>query len=181
LYRRILGAAYDGLPQPLRELHALQGHAEWQGTAEVRRGSNPVARLIGRVFGFPTAGRDVPLTVRFDVADGVERWERDFNGKRFHSLQSQGTGRNAHLMVERFGPISVALALVVEDDRLYLIPRRWAVFGVPMPKALLPAGRSFEHAQGGVFQFDVEMRVPFIGLIAGYRGRLRDKGLDAKG
>jgi len=172
LYRRILGRAFDELPAPIRDLHELDRRAEWRGQAEVRRGSNRFARLLARMFSFPKAGREVPLTVRFEAKDGVERWERDFDGTRFHSLQSAGSGRNAHLMVERFGPISVALALVVSDGRLSLVPRRWAFFGVPMPRWLLPAGASFEHADDGRFHFDVEMRVPLIGLIAGYRGHL---------
>ena len=172
LYRRILGAAYETLPAPIRDLHDLERRAEWRGVADVRRGGNPLARLLARMLSFPKAGQDVPVTVRFEAKEGMERWERDFDGKRFHSLQSMGEGRNAHLMVERFGPIAVALALVVKDDRLYLIPRRWSFLGVPMPGFLLPAGTSFEHAENGQFHFDVEMRVPLIGLIAGYRGTL---------
>src|SRR3546814_10039977 len=38
---------------------------------------------------------------------------------------------------------SFAMALVVEQDRLHLIPRRWSAFGIPMPRWLMP--RSEEH------------------------------------
>ncbi|WP_176228560.1 DUF4166 domain-containing protein [Roseovarius litorisediminis] len=76
-------------------------------------------------------------------------------------------------MLERFGPITVALALVVDDGRLYLKPRRWSVLGLPLPKALLPGGASFEHASDGHFNFDVTISAPIVGLIVKYRGQLQ--------
>ena len=79
-------------------------------------------------------------------------------------------------MVERFGPIAVAMALVVEDaegdTRLTLIPRRWSAFGIPMPRLLLPRGTIFETEQDGQFIFDVEVKVPLVGRVVAYRGTL---------
>ena len=172
LYRRLLGAAYDEMPEPLQALHDLDESAIWDGRAEVLNSSNAIGRLMARVFRFPTEARDIPVRVTFTAQAGVERWERDFDGQKFHSVQSEGVGWNAHLMVEKFGPIAVALAMVLRDGRLYLVPRRWSLFGVPMPRVFLPAGTSYEYAQGGRFCFDVEIRVPLIGRIAGYRGWL---------
>src|SRR3546814_8259243 len=79
---------------------------------------------------FPKAAERVPLTVAFDPENGGEHWTRDFGGTRFSSHQSRGAGRNEHLLVERFGALSFAMALVVEQDRLHLIPRRWSAFGI---------------------------------------------------
>ena len=62
--------------------------------------------------------------------------------------------------------------LVLEDGRLYLIPRRWACLGIPLPMALLPVGTSFEHERDGRFGFDVEIGAPLIGLIVAYKGEL---------
>ena len=76
------------------------------------------------------------------------------------------------MLAERFGPASFALALVVEDGRLFLVPRSWRLFGIPMPRALLPYGDSYECERGGRFYFDVEVRLPMFGLVAAYRGSL---------
>ncbi|MEO9133074.1 MAG: DUF4166 domain-containing protein, partial [Sphingomonas sp.] len=95
------------------------------------------------------------------------------DGKVFSSVQSYGTGKDQYLVVERFGIASFALALVVKDDRLFLIPRRWSVLGIPMPGFLLPTGSSFETEEQGQFRFDIEISAPFIGLIVAYRGVLR--------
>lgn len=173
LYRRILGPAFDTLPVRLRELHGTSMARRWTGTAEVERGRGPLARFVAAVVGFPRAGPSVPVAVTFTPEKDAERWTRDFGGKRFSSLQSQGAKRDEHLLVERFGPAKFALALVVEQDRLLLIPRRWSFLSVPMPRSLLPRGVSFETEENGAFCFDVEISMPLIGRIVAYRGTLQ--------
>lgn len=172
LYRRLLGPAFDTLPPRVRELHGSASARQWAGHAEVRRGRGLIARLIGALIGFPPAGSQVPVVVSLAPEGSAERWTRNFAGRTFASLQFAGSGRNDYLLVERFGPVSVALALVVEGDRLYLIPRRWSFLGLPMPRALLPKGTSFETEDQGQFRFDVEISLPLFGLIAAYRGML---------
>ena len=171
LYRRVLGPAFDTLPAPVRTLHAGTTR-RWAGRAEVRRGGGLAARAVCRLVGFPDAGTGVPLTVTLAPEGDGERWTRVFAGKTFTSLQRPGSGRTEHLLLERFGPIEIALALVVEDGCLFLVPRRWTFLGIPLPKALLPGGTSFESDRGGRFGFDVEIAAPLVGLIVGYRGTL---------
>ncbi len=173
LYRRILGSALATLPQRLQELHGSTTIRRWAGQAAVRRGSGITGRIIAALIGFPRAAPEVPVTVTFTPdASGAERWTRSFAGKSFSSVQSFGTGRNQYLLVERFGVAAVALALVAEGHRLFLIPRRWSLLGIPMPAFLLPGGSSFETEQQGKFAFDVEISAPFVGLIVAYKGTL---------
>jgi len=172
LYRHILGDAFEALPPQVRALHDDAITRTWQGTGSVRRGTGVLARVIGKLFGFPDATDATPVTVDFVTKDGVETWRRTFGRHKFHSVQSRGTGRNAHLLMERFGPITVALAVTIIEDRLYLIPRHWSFLGLPLPKFLMPAGNSFETETDGKFTFDVEIAAPLIGLIAAYRGHL---------
>ncbi len=172
LYHRILGPAFDELPAPLRDLHTPKGIKSWSGTATVTRGSNPLAKLAAWILRLPKAGRDIPVTVTFTPRNGTEKWERNFGGQTFHSIQAEGHGRNAHLLTERFGPITVSLALVLKNGELDLVPRRWAFLGLPLPTALLPQGRSYESAPEGKFTFDVQFKTPLTGLIAAYLGTL---------
>lgn len=172
LYRRVLGPAFASLPPRLQELHGGMERRQWAGQAEVRRGSGLLARAISAAFGFPEAASHVPVSVKFSPENGAELWTRSFGDKSFSSLQSCGDGRDQHLLVERFGMVSVSLALVVEGERLFLIPRRWSVLGIPMPGFLLPGGSSFETEEQGQFCFDVEISAPVVGLIVAYKGRL---------
>src|SRR5262249_33295385 len=95
-------------------------------------------------IGFPDAGEEVPVKVDFRSQDGREIWTRTFGGRSFTSLQDQGHGRDDWLLCEYFGPLKVAMALVVEGGRLRLVARRGSVFGIPMPGALAPRSDSYE-------------------------------------
>ena len=172
LYRELLGSAFDALPGPIRQLHELSGSRQWVGKADVRRGRGVLARIVAAWIGFPKAGTGVPLRVTLSAESTGERWTREFAGRTFSSFQRAGTGRHDRLLLERFGPIEVALALVVEDGRLALVPRRWSLFGIPLPRFLLPRGTSFEAVRDGRFGFDVEVSAPVIGLIVAYKGQL---------
>lgn len=172
LYKRILGPAFEEMPPSLQALHGSAASRAWHGHAEVRRGGGLLARIAAAVIGFPKAAARVPVRVAFTQEAGGERWTRNFGGRCFSSLQSGGTGRNAYLLVERFGIAAFAMALVVDEGRLMLVPRRWTLLGVPMPHFLMPGGASFESEVDGKFQFDVEISAPIIGLIVAYRGQL---------
>lgn len=172
LYRRVLDEAWDELPEPVRAMHDLSGDRRVAGRAEVERGTGLMARLVAAVIGFPAAGRDVPVEVTFRVRDGVETWRRRFAGRAFSSTQQAGRSRSEGLLEERFGPVRVGLALVLDGDRLRLVVRRWSLLNLPMPLALAPGGEAWETAADGQFNFHVEIRHPWTGLIVRYRGWL---------
>ena len=105
--------------------------------------------------------------------DGVETWQRNFNGAVFHSLQEEGKGRYEGVLVERFGPLSFGMAVVVTaQGELELVLRNWDAFGVPMPNVLLPWVKAREHDADDRFNFEVEMALPWGGLIVRYEGWL---------
>jgi alkylated DNA nucleotide flippase Atl1 len=172
LFRQLLGPAFDDLPPRLRELHDSKDVRQWSGVAEIRRGQGILARMISTLVGFPQAAKQVPVSVTFTPEKGKERWTRNFGGRRFSSTQSVGMGKDQYLLAERFGIVTVALALVLDGGRLALIPRRWHVLGVPLPGFLLPKGESFESEENGRFCFDVEISLPFVGLVVAYKGTL---------
>jgi hypothetical protein len=124
------------------------------------------------MLGFPATAANVPVSVVLSPHDGGETWTRTFGRTSFTSVQRRGRGRNDALMLERFGIVTVALALVIDEDRLFLVPRSWSALGIPLPRSLLPTGRSFETERAGRFCFDVEIAVPGLGLIVAYNGSL---------
>ena len=172
LYRRLLGDAWDALPAPLRAMHDLATGLTAAGEATIERGKGLLARCVGWLFGFPPAGKDVPVTVTFTVRDGREIWQRTFGGRSFSSTQEEGRGRFERLLCERFGPFAFAMALVLDEGRMRLVIRRWTAFGIPMPLALAPTGNAYECVEGGRFRFHVEIGHPVTGLIVAYRGWL---------
>jgi Domain of unknown function (DUF4166)/Saccharopine dehydrogenase NADP binding domain len=168
LYKRIMGARFDQLPQPVRALHDLCGAAAASGEAEVIRGSSPLAKLICALMGFPPTGQ-YPLTVYFEVEKGVEQWTRHFGRHCFASALSEANGQ----LVERFGPMRFCFDLSSSEQGLSLMMRGWSIFHQKMPLWLAPRTQARESAQGGEFNFDVRMQLPLVGPLVQYRGRLQ--------
>lgn len=172
LFARLLGDAWQQVPAPIRQVHSLPAGVFAHGSARVERGSGPLANAVASLFGFPRAADKLPVVVQFQSRDGVEVWTRRFGRETFSTTLYEGRGRSARLLVERFGPVAFAQALVVEEGRLRLVLRRWTVLGVPLPLFLAPRSDSYEHAQDGRFHFHVEISLPLIGLLVRYRGDL---------
>lgn len=173
IYEQVLGPAFATLPPLLQALHRPGPRAQWAGRAQVTRGTSPGARLIARLFAFPKAGADIPVSVTFlTAANGRETWGRNFAGRLMMSTQQAGTGRSQYLITERFGPLTFGLALVLDGAKLRLIPRRWSLLGLPLPRVLLPKGNSHESEVDGKFRFHVEIAVPVAGPVVTYDGWL---------
>jgi hypothetical protein len=175
LYRRLLGEAFDILAEPIRRMHEVGQGLEADGMADIERGRGVLSRVVAFTLRLPPEGKNVPLTVRFDVKKGDEIWRRDFAGKVFCSTQRTGPGRGARLLRESIGPIAVDMALLTGNDRLTLVPRRWSLFGIPMPLALGPRVNAYESVKDDRFNFNVEIELPLIGPIIHYRGWLAPK------
>ena len=173
LYKRILGEAWEALPAPLATLHNLRSEKhEAEGVARVETGTNLFARLLAALYGFPRTGEHVPVRVSFHRRDGDEVWQRDFAGRKFSTSQSEGHGYADTLLVERFGPVTFCMALVLKQGELHYITRRWSVFGIHLPLAFAPSASVYEYADGNDFCFHVEVKHWLVGLLVRYEGRL---------
>lgn len=173
LYQRILGEAWATRPPEWRAMHDVTHSMTASGKANVQRGRNPLARLVAFIMGFPPANDLVDVRVRFDVKNGVEKWTRDFGGKRFSSTQEEGKGARAHLAIERFGPMAFAMALETQGSRVRLVPRGWRSLGIPLPQFLGPRVTAHEDVKAGRFVFFVRIAHPLCGLIVQYDGWLK--------
>lgn len=176
LFRQVLGSAWEKLPAPIREMHDVTNTAVAEGIATIERGGNPLGSIACWLLRFPAAARDVPVQVRFDVRDSVEKWTRTFGGHSFHSRLGLGHDLSEQLFTERFGIISFAMALVLTGDRLHLVLRRWSILGIPLPMWLCVKSDSYEFVDAeGRFNFNVRISHPLTGMIVHYRGWLLRK------
>jgi Domain of unknown function (DUF4166)/Saccharopine dehydrogenase NADP binding domain len=172
IYEVVLGSAFQRLDAPLRAFHSAMSSFKMKGQAEIITGGGWAGTLIRKIFGFPAAKSDCPLEFDLTISAKGEVWQRRFAGKLMQSIQSLGSGADSGLIVERFGPVAVGMAVVEANGQLHLVLRHWRAFGVPMPKWLMPRGQFFEHGADDRFNFHVEIALPFIGSIVTYRGWL---------
>lgn len=179
LFETILEAQdFSEMPAAIRAFHAAGAEPVWRGQAEVTRGEGRAIELFCRLFGLPAAGTELPVTVsvtRGDSSDdGCEVWTRNFAGQRFHSRLS--ADRSGELR-EAFGPFSFTLAVEADSQGLALPIAAWRVFGLPLPRFLMPSAEARETVDAdGRFRFDVRLSLPFFGLLAHYRGWLKPRG-----
>lgn len=173
LYARVLGAAFDSLPKPVQAIHAFGADAHAAGRGEVRRGHDPIARLLGWAFRFPPAQKNVPVTVIFGVDRAGEIWRRDFGGHCFRSRLATREKGSRTILTETFWPLTFDFDLHGHDAGLDMDIRAWRLLGLPLPKFLAPRISAMERVADGHFTFDVRIALPWGPLIVHYAGWLR--------
>ncbi len=168
LYRRVLGRQFDELPARVRELHDLDGASVWEGRARVERGRSLLARLAAALSSLPPEADDCPLRVTFEPAGGKEIWSRQYGTALFRSVQYESGG----LLRERVGPSTFVFTAVASAEGLALRLDGFRLLGLPMPRTLHPNVRTFEREHDGRYRFEVEAKLPLVGLLVRYAGWL---------
>ena len=175
-YEKIMGDAYARLLPAVQDLHRTGTGRKFAGRCDVTRGKNPLSNLVAEIIGFPKSGRDVPVTVSVtpdNEGDAGEVWIREFGIGKFQSHHSLGHGRRSRLMTEKFGPISIHMAILEEDGKMRIQTQGWSFLGIPLPKLLRPGGDVYESQdEQGRMTFHVDLVAPLFGRLCKYHGWL---------
>lgn len=172
-FREILGERFERLPPLLRRVHDHSGHLLLTGRATAHIFLWPIGPLICWFVGFPATGQDIAVAVEFNRrAEGRETWHRNFHGRHYISRLRAGRGRDAGLLVETLGSITVMFRLDLEPDRLKLEVVGCKFLGLRLPRSLSPRCVAYESERDGHFLFDIDVRLPLLGRLIVYRGDL---------
>jgi hypothetical protein len=172
-FQQLLGADFAMLPEPVRRLHGLAGNATTAGRADIVATRGLLPWLLCNVSGLPAPGRDVPVTVAFDIdGRGGEFWRRRFAGRRYQSGFSVGDGRRAGLLCERLFPFVFFHRLTPSTEALRWDLVGWRLFWLPLPRFLMPPTVCLESGDGDRFVFDIDVKFAMIGQLIHYRGWL---------
>ena len=177
---------FDDLPPALRAFHDQSGEPVWRGKADIDTGNGLVAWFFSRLFGFPAAGRSVPVCVTVDReldskanAVPVETWTRNFDGRRFSSrLHVAHDGK----FTETFDPFVFEIGITGGRSGITMPIRSWSVAGVKLPAFLAPRSEAREYEDDlKRFRFDVKLSLPLFGTLAHYRGWLEPQEVRSEG
>lgn len=175
LFQKALNTQWLGLPGAIQRLHRGRRRDRFSGRATVTRGTSRVAVFLCWCFGFPTAGQNIPVTITKIRGEQGELWVRNFGGRILRS--SCVPSALAHHYIERFPGFSFELELSRADGCLRLSVMRGWIFGLPLPRLLLPKSSIKEYVVGDQFRFDVALTAPLgAGLLIHYRGYLVPEG-----
>jgi hypothetical protein len=172
LFRRVLGAAFDSLPEPIRRMHEIGDALRSTGEVVAVAPPSTAARLLARLLGLPDRAHAGPIEVVMERVDARERWTRRFCAFGMRTTLRAHPARPGGIL-ERFGMIDGEATIEASPQGLVYRVRGGRVAGLPLPRLIAPVALAIEGVDAqGRFTFDVTIDVPLVGRIAAYRGHL---------
>jgi hypothetical protein len=169
LFRELIGPGFAALPPPVRRVHEDRATTLLAGRGRVERGTGWLSMLFAIATSLPAAGEDVPVRVAITRdATGGETWSREFGG---HAMVSRLRARGG-LLEERLGAATFRFRLVADGGRIDWRLVAVRALGIPVPLAFFSGVRAAESIDGERYRFDVEARLPVVGLLVRYGGTL---------
>lgn len=166
-----LGPLFEQLSPLVKQAHV--GDVRLVGDVKVERG-NAVARMICNVFGMPPESDGCQLIVRGEHSRDKMTWNRHFDN---HVMNSNFHKQGSYL-VEKLGPVHMAMQLSVEEGALVYRLSHTRLFGIPVPRFISPSVSAVEQQEENVYRFNVVVSLPVIGTLVRYFGDMRVETLD---
>ena len=176
LYERLLGDAWQALPDVLKQVHGTDAQFAASGEMDVTLGRFIGAGLVRWALRMPRTEERVPVELRVRREGEREHWDRRIGSWRFLTEQwAEGS-----LLIERYGSLLFPMAVTSDSeslthwsDRMLLraLGRRW-----PFPSWLsIHTWGTERRSQSTPGAMDVSVRIetPFGQLLVGYDGTLQ--------
>ena len=168
LFKRLLGAAFESLPAPIRRVHDGRAPKVLSGRCRIVRGAGTLASLLAWVASLPRARDDLPVKVEFQCDERRETWSRDFAGQPMRSILTE----HGSCLEEALGPVRVRFALRADARAIEWVVVGIRVLGLPLPVEWFSGVQAKESVEAGRYTFDVRAELPWIGLLVHYHGWL---------
>jgi len=174
LFPRLLGDAWEALPDVVRDAHAGLQPAALTGRARAR-GAPGLPALVRRLQGLPPAGLHATAVTITPTANG-ERWIRQFGDRTFGSTIAPARD-DPWAFEETAGALTFRFSVAADPGGFSWIFESWRLGPIPLPRAWAPRIRARTFARPrqdgiGAYRFRVLVAHPWLGVIFGYAGRL---------
>ncbi|MBI5256799.1 MAG: DUF4166 domain-containing protein [Burkholderiales bacterium] len=168
MYERVMGASFTTLPVAVQRFHRLTGRAEWHGWVETQAPTSMPARLLALCLGTPRRASRGPLRFVLEAGPDTERWTRCFPHQTMRSRMRLVAGQ----IEESLGLARLRFVLAASSGTLTMELASLRFLGLPCPRWLLPRIVAEEVGTEEQLRFRVEASLPWVGLVASYRGHL---------
>lgn len=173
LYEGLLGpSSYAALPAAVQRFHRLRGSRELHGRVETAAPASLAGRLLAACLGSPQRASRGAIRFRLEAGVTQETWTRCFPEQR--PMRSRFRAVAGGHLEERLGAARLRFELQADREegllRMRLIGLRF--LGLPCPRWLLPRIVAQERGNGSRLHFEVSAALPWVGVVAAYRGHL---------
>lgn len=179
---RWFGDAFSELHPLLKSLHRQGGVLRGRITIDTGRGlAGLVGRRLARRLRIPLQRNECGFVVRITHEPDALIWRRGFDdGAEMLSTFVPYGQYPCGGWYERSGPLRLDLGVDTRDGgwQWRLRGARWQ--GVPIPRVLLPQAQAGKRIVDGDYVFAVEFRLPLIGRVLHYAGRLAAQAADPR-
>ncbi|HWV07625.1 DUF4166 domain-containing protein [Ralstonia sp.] len=168
LYETVLGTRYAQLAPAVQTFHRMTGAVTLHGEVETEPPASRLARGLAWCIRTPRTSTRGPIRITLNAAATEETWTRHFPHHTMRSTLSLRQGR----ITERLGAVRLFFGLEAEHGVLQMRLVGLRFLGIPCPAWLRPAVLAEESGEGDRFHFNVRASMPFLGVVAAYRGYL---------
>ncbi len=173
VFEQALGfVAWNAMPASTRNIHQTQPGIVLKGEANITGARTPLGRIVAKLFGFPSAGANVPVSVIIESNGQREIWRRKFGGKLMTSMMSVAEGYSQSVE-EHFGPLSFRMKLETGGFGVDMVMDGLRLGPLSLPRFMIPEIIATERVdEQGRHQFNVRIAKWPLGLLVHYRGYL---------
>jgi len=184
LYEMLLGESWSNVASAVQRAHPRELPIERIGSFDITHGCGFLAWILGRFSKLPAAGRAVPTRLRVERVGNCEIWHRTFGTFPLESTQHVPC---AGVLVEHFGSLIFRFKVQVRDGGIHFQQTRVSIrvgrCELPLPSWLGPRVDAQEMPEETENQTRVRVtvRLPIVGLLIDYQGRIEQPEIVARG
>ncbi|MBO2926973.1 DUF4166 domain-containing protein [Metapseudomonas otitidis] len=176
--RRWFGDRFSELHPQLQHLHSHGGRLRGEVTITYGQGlAGVLGRRLAKKMRFPGPGAH-RLDVTIAHQDAALLWSRSFDGQApltSHFAPVGCLAEGGH-WVESTGPLRLLLTVDVIDGGWFWRCLGIRLWGLPLPRALLPRTDAYKRIEAGRYRFHVAFSLPLLGPLVTYEGLLEAAG-----
>jgi len=168
------GNHFDKIHPALQQLHTNGGVLHGDVRLEYGQGvAGIIGKRLGKKLGLPLVAGISPLTVTISHDNDQLVWARKFGDA--HQMVSKFTYEGHYpdgYWLEKTNSIVIELGVDIEGGGWRWSQRKTRLTGVAVPNFLIPQVKAGKFVEEDGYQFYVEMRHPWCGLLLKYSGLL---------